>query len=205
MGKKEGINIVFLIACFIPTQQLSWKQNFFLTTRSLILVGDRRAWLASSKSLQSAEFAFVLHLLKATSSLSILFPRFRPCLARSQGPGGGHAGKPLKASQSGVGEGGRASVWGLTVGIPGSGQAGWRGGYFGAGEGVRGPSRVCLVGTVTRGCASLPPAWFSQLQVWRFDLKPLRWRFCCQGSSGGKSAHFHLFKVSMVRTELRGS
>lgn len=51
-------------------------------------------------------------------------------MAGSQGPGGGHTGKPLEDSSSlvSVREGSTAR-WGLSGGIPGIGQAGqWRGG-----------------------------------------------------------------------------
>ena len=81
--------------------------------------------------------------------------------------------------------------------IPDLGQAGW----LGAGEGGE---RLCrgLSGRDYETGLCEPP---SCLLSWRLDLNPLRRRFRCQGISEGKSAQSHLFKVSMVKTELNGS
>ena len=100
-----------------------------------------------------------------------LYPHsfFHPCLARSQGPGGGH---PLKASQGCVSENPRLGASRLV------------GGCFGAGEGG---ARLCrgLSGGDYETCLCEPP---SCLFSWRLDLNPLRRRLCCQGISEGKSA-----------------
>lgn len=87
VDKKEGINIAFLI-CLPYHNTIATLKICFRQPENNFCSDDRQAWSVSNKRLQSAKSAFVLHLPQAASSICILFPSFRLCLATSQGAEG---------------------------------------------------------------------------------------------------------------------